>query len=822
MLFSKCDSHLFISFIQFQLNRIFFICSFNGFTNPFSFKNINPAIVKEVECFVQNDFIGIIEKKCAQKQTVLTETETTNFFGIYGKEPEKFRFGDFEQDLIARIVEHVRTILSANGPGPEHFSDNIKIVASPNEWYFRAEKVVQEHSNVLASTRTHQFLNLLLTTADKNAKTTKGGYRFDEKLTEYASYFRLLAGPLAYGTLQKNLPLALPSLITVNRFIARTHHSIIEGQLRCNELLAYLNERNLPLEVAIAEDDTRVINRPQYDRNTNQVIGFVLPIKHNGMPIPFSYKARSAEEMMEHFSAENPVASFIKTVMAQPLGNAPAFCLLVYGTDSKHTAEHISRKWNFIEDELAKVNIKVLTISTDSDPKQNSAMKINSLLGTSSKEHEKELEKLLDVEWFSCGNKLNGAFYFQDTPHNGTKLRNLFLKTRGNTKKLPFGAYYIQVDHLQSLRENISKDRHRLTKTILNPIDRQNVSSVRRMCDQSVIDLLKQHVPKSAGTVKFLEILQNIIDAFMNKNLSPEDRLKKMWYSIFILRLWRQYILGKKKLTLKNNFLSQNCYTCLELNAHSLILILLYLKKTNQPQLFQPYRFNSQSCEAFYRKIRSFTTVFSTVANCTTEILGRVKKIQMLSDISVSNTKFIYPRSLNSNELSGSTEFILPTETEIVHIVENCKSKAINDAITLGLLKKPIAHIPCKISPYIRKKSSIRKKFDAMNLGNDPSTINFCTDGINLKNYAMKFQNKEVKETSPYIEIPNNRMRYVVKKTSLCWLLSREATKLSSDRLLRVKNRYNTVELKKTKFVQKKVLVKKYSKKRRNYVRFKY
>lgn len=176
---------------------------------------------------------------------------------------------------------------------------------------------------------------------------------------------------------------------------------------------------------------------------------------------------------------------------------------------------------------------------------------------------------------------------------------------------------------MEVLRENIQKDQHRLTKTILNPIDRQNFSSVERMCDQKVIDLLKQHVGNSAGTVKFLEIIQNVIDAFMNKSLSPENRLKNMWYSIFIVRLWRQYVVRTKSLTLKDDFLTQNCYTCLELNAHSLIFILLYLKKLNQAHLFQPNYFNSQSCEAFYRKIRSFTTVFSTVANCTTkEILA--------------------------------------------------------------------------------------------------------------------------------------------------------------------------------------------------------
>lgn len=277
----------------------------------------------------------------------------------------------------------------------------------------------------------------------------------------------------------------------------------------------------------------------------------------------------------------------------------------------------------------------------------------------------------------------------------------------------------------------------------------------------------------------------------MDRSLSPHECIKKIWYSLFIIRLWRKYIIRTKKLTVKDNFLTSNSYSCLELNAHSIIHIILFLKRTNQPHLFRPILFSSQPCEEFYRQIRSFTTVYSTVANCTTkEVLGRIKKIQLQNDISSSNSEFVFPRSSRSTE-SSKTSFVLPSETEIIKIVEDSKLQAIDDALKLGLLKVKVDKIPCEFDPYIPKSTvNVRKRLAAMTLSDEgPNEIIDLKD-LDLKNFAQKFNGVEINETGPYVEIHGGKNRMVIKKTSLCWLLSKDTVKLSSDRLERVKNSY--------------------------------
>lgn len=90
------------------------------------------------------------------------------------------------------------------------------------------------------------------------------------------------------------------------------------GNSCSNELLNYLKERKLSLVVSLSEDATRITGRLQYDSVTNEVMGFVLPINsRNGMPIPFSFKARNALEIAKHFNTQNgkEVASNVTAVM---------------------------------------------------------------------------------------------------------------------------------------------------------------------------------------------------------------------------------------------------------------------------------------------------------------------------------------------------------------------------------------------------------------------------------------------------------------------------------------------------------------------------
>lgn len=705
---------------------------------------------------------------------------------MFASNPADFEFTGGNRKLIKSTAAHVKNIF-------QYFGDIEGMKLFMRKAIKETESMKGEETdndNKAPLTQTHYFLNKLLETANCNSvRKGKNGFRYDDEIKLYATYIRMLAGRFAYETIQANLPYSLPSLPSTNRYIQKTVCNVIEGFLRCKELAEYLDERGLPRKVLLSEDGTRIEGRVQYDSSTNQITGFVLPIDNNGMPIPQQYPARNAEEIVKHFSTQNVVSSFVITIMAQPLANVPAFCLLLFGSDSKFTSNDVSKRWAYITNELRKHNIESIIIASDSDPKYNCAMRQLSHIGN------------IKNKWFSCDELEQihqTPFFVQDPSHIGTKLRNYLLRTYYNKREIPFGKYFVKLEHIYMLLNKFSKDKHQLTPTVVNPIDKQNFESVRRICSEQVTNLLVNNVDNSAATVQFLTIVRDVIDSYMEHDLTPLERIKKIWRSVFLLRIWRKFIERSAKWTLKEIFLTSYCYNCIELNAHALVKSILFFKENNISNLFLPHLFGSQACESFYRQIRSFTSTYSTVANCSVkEILSRIKKIQMQNDIiHKTQSQFVYPRM--NKGTGNSTRHELPNLAEILIEIDKCKLKAIVIAKNIGLIPKNKNiknedYLNCDINPYVPKKlkktTKVKSFSSFLHLPVKTSQV-IDLMNVDLKDYKDKV--KEVSETSPYVKLMKNGKLFIVKKTTLCWLLRKDYCKISSDRLKRVQMKEDT------------------------------
>lgn len=588
-----------------------------------------------VEHFIRNQLHEILVAKFRENDT---EYDERMFYGEYIRNKNGFEFSISDKLMIQMLVENVKKNSNEYGAGYYKYNPRLEMPTELNYFSSAANAKCEQENEVavaiqqdeVSRSKTHEVLEKLLSIADTNLSRKKPGYRFDEDIKRFTAYVRMLAGPLAYETIQKNLPLAFPSLSTVNRGITKIDSPMHEGVLRVKALSDYLDLRDLPRVVALSEDATRITGSIEYHSKSNEILGFVLPMDpKTGMPIAHSFPARNLDEICEYFKNNTPTAHFVNVVMAQPMANVPPLSILLYGTNSKYTAEDVANRLVFITNELKKANIDVITISSDSDPKYNSAMRKLSKLGSSS-------ALLSGVDWFNMGED-QVPFFVQDTVHIATKMRNQLLTTIKVPTKLPMGPnLYIQIKHLNFLLRNFSKDQHCLTATVLNPIDKQNFKSVLRMCNEKVTQLLAAHVPHSEGTIKFLEMTRDIIDAYTNRHLSPLERIRKIWGAVFVLRIWRKYVAASHKLRTDKNFITTNCYACIEMNAHSLVLIMLHLRRLNSPQLFLPFLYQSQACESTFRKIRSMSSVFCTVVNCSIrDMIGRMNRIELQGDYNV-------------------------------------------------------------------------------------------------------------------------------------------------------------------------------------------
>lgn len=220
-------------------------------------------------------------------------------------------------------------------------------------------------------------------------------------------YLRMIIGPLGYETIQRNLECALPSLPSINRYLHKSSFHVTDCIPRYSELFLYLTERKNPLVVALSEDETKIVGRPQYDSKTYQIVGFVPPIdRKTGLPVPMAFPARSADEIISHFSNQNVSASYVNVVMAQPIGPDyfPPFCLLIFGSDSKYTRIDVENRWTKIIKQLNEYKIRVISVVSDSDTKYNSCIRNLSKLGCKSNLFDEICE---NMDWFKCETYLN-------------------------------------------------------------------------------------------------------------------------------------------------------------------------------------------------------------------------------------------------------------------------------------------------------------------------------------------------------------------------------------------------------------------------------
>lgn len=203
----------------------------------------------------------------------------------------------------------------------------------------------------------------------------------------------------------------------------------------------------------------------------------------------------------------------------------------------------------------------------------------------------------------------------------------------------------------------------------------------------------------------FLEIMSNCLEAFTSEHIIPRDRIAKIWHALFLVRIWRQFILKHPSLTLQHNFMSLNCFSCIEQNAHSLVWIILFLRKNNLPHLFVPMLFNSQACEGFYRQIRSLCPTYCMMATCSVkQAMSRISSIHLLNDIcNDTEGDFKFPIAHRAAKVAHTKKlnFDLPSEDEIYQTILKSEEQAINVSIEIGLIDKRAksSQLICNIKP---------------------------------------------------------------------------------------------------------------------------
>lgn len=172
------------------------------------------------------------------------------FFGNYAFNQNEFPFSQQEIKSIPDVLTDPNAIKLNNSAVVGKKSKEWKPTQS---WYFDGTNE-EESSNrinidneIVAPFASMNFLSELAKSGKNNAHRPKHGYRYSKDLKLFATYNRILSGRMAYNTLQANAFGLIPSINSIDKFTYKPDNVIIEGELRFNELLIYLQQRKQPL-----------------------------------------------------------------------------------------------------------------------------------------------------------------------------------------------------------------------------------------------------------------------------------------------------------------------------------------------------------------------------------------------------------------------------------------------------------------------------------------------------------------------------------------------------------------------------------------------
>jgi len=115
---------------------------------------------------------------------------------------------------------------------------------------------------------------------------------------------------------------------------------------------------------------------------------------------------------------------------------------------------------------------------------------------------------------------------------------------------------------------------------------------------------LLDRINGAAATKCYIELIQNITDSFLDKSLDPIVKMENNWYANLFIHYWQQWILLHPQFTLRSNFITQNCYMCVELNAHAMYHV-NQRSFSRQLKLFCTMVLGSQTCEKTFCTVRS-------------------------------------------------------------------------------------------------------------------------------------------------------------------------------------------------------------------------
>ncbi|POG77253.1 hypothetical protein GLOIN_2v1747656 [Rhizophagus irregularis DAOM 181602=DAOM 197198] len=389
--------------------------------------------------------------------------------------------------------------------------------------------------------------------------------------------------------------------------------------------------------IAAMSDNTKLKPRLRYSSQMGCIIGSTFSVNetsiktYNDIPL-----------VINKIKENNSIAKYVRVYILQvPLPKFPPVIIALLPNNGSDKTESIVNIHKLLLDFAQELGLHIISIGSDGAQVEFNAQTQIQQIKTSDRLRFNYTPYNID---FSCPifPNIGPIVRIQDPKHAKKTGHNAAMS---GARALTFGHSTIGFNHFTKLLSHLQSPMY---KSDVYKLDRQDDGAAyRTFCPKNLaccLDSNNKIKSEFKGTFIYLFIIGELVDSYLNRNISPLERIRMAMTSYFFLRIWRFHIntLARKYpefISVSQNFIASQTFAIMTSLAESIVLLVKAHRDYYSQYPLIPWIHGSEACEHFFGAARQINADFDFA-----ELLEMVPKIGH------------YTKALNSKELSFNKE----------------------------------------------------------------------------------------------------------------------------------------------------------------------
>ena len=520
----------------------------------------------------------------------------------------------------------------------------------------------------------------ILDSISQNLCKKKKGKRYSATSKDFYEVLLTMGGPRLCDFVSQNLdgPHIHSAMVWRNdnaiTYVLGGHKQNIEAIAKLyKNAKEMMSLSTIPVPYIKAEDETAIIPRPEYKSDTDEVWGFCGRkgpdhMCEKSFIVNVGDDDGAYQRLLDAFQ-NCQVATHARVIMINPLHRKlPRVVLLLQANCNRFTHNEVLHQWLVLDALCESILDPVLGPgighASDGDSRRRKLM-LNQSIGVVDRYRPIPVDlgfiMSARIEVTAAGKRLLKDLCDQDCIHNDKKILN---PLDHPTRILQLGRYSAHMNHLRLVMETFPPCIHGMHADDVARKDRQKWEVVQRLKFLSVQTCLLDITQGNNGVVKdvsvygtwaFLYVAWHYTEIFFSLHASLRERIKYAAFVAIFFSLWRDWILLSNAFSLKQNFLTRECFQDVLLSCHFVAILISYFRDEH-PDLECPLDLTgSDCCERYFSENGSFVQNRHnyTIVDMHTN-LGHMNRLQ---EIKVTNPDIKFSKRKHNNDFIWDKQF---------------------------------------------------------------------------------------------------------------------------------------------------------------------